>query len=77
VIFSSVTEGVFDARYPQGAPFTEKRRLKLLSKPVGSVLGIMKNVGTELFAHIGKAPQEDDVTMLALRRKQLDQEDTL
>jgi hypothetical protein len=28
----------------------------------------MGNVGTELFAHIGKAPQEDDVTMLALRR---------
>jgi len=37
----------------------------------------MKNEDTELFAHIGKAPQEDDVTMLALRRKQLDQEDTL
>jgi serine phosphatase RsbU (regulator of sigma subunit) len=26
-------------------------------------------IGTDLFSHIGKAPQEDDITMLTLQRK--------
>jgi serine phosphatase RsbU (regulator of sigma subunit) len=29
----------------------------------------MQGIGTNLFAHIGKAPQEDDITMLTLQRK--------
>jgi serine phosphatase RsbU (regulator of sigma subunit) len=29
----------------------------------------MQRIGTNLFAHIGKAPQEDDITMLTLQRK--------
>jgi serine phosphatase RsbU (regulator of sigma subunit) len=29
----------------------------------------MERIGTSLFAHIGKAPQEDDITMLTLQRK--------
>ena len=76
-ILFGYTDGVLDARSHQGARFTKKSLRKLLSKPAESVLDIMGNVGTDLFAHIGKAPQEDDITMLALRRKQLDQEDTL
>jgi serine phosphatase RsbU (regulator of sigma subunit) len=68
-ILFGYTDGVLDARSHQGARFTKKRLRELLLKPAESVLDIMGNVGTELFAHIGKAPQEDDVTMLALRRK--------
>jgi hypothetical protein len=29
----------------------------------------MQGIGTNLFAHIGKAPQEDDISMLTLQRK--------
>jgi serine phosphatase RsbU (regulator of sigma subunit) len=29
----------------------------------------MQRIGTDLFAHIGIAPQEDDITMLTLQRK--------
>jgi serine phosphatase RsbU (regulator of sigma subunit) len=30
---------------------------------------LMERIGTRLFAHIGKAPQEDDITMLTIQRK--------
>jgi serine phosphatase RsbU (regulator of sigma subunit) len=43
--------------------------MSLLANPAATVMDVMGQVGTELFAHIGKAPQEDDITMLALRRK--------
>jgi sigma-B regulation protein RsbU (phosphoserine phosphatase) len=71
-ILFGYTDGVLDARSHEGARFTKKRLVELLSKPVDSVLEVMGNVGTDLFAHIGKAPQEDDVTMLALRRNKSD-----
>jgi len=67
-ILFGYTDGVIDARSPQGERFTIKRLLEVLSKPAESVLETMRSVGTDLFAHIGIAPQEDDVTMLALRR---------
>jgi len=75
-ILFGYTDGVIDARSPEGTRFTNRRLRKLLLKPAGSVLDVMSNVGTDLFAHIGKAPQEDDVTMLALRRKLSDQDVT-
>jgi hypothetical protein len=41
----------------------------LLSQPAVDALKLMQRVGTHLFAHIGKAPQEDDITMLTIQRK--------
>jgi sigma-B regulation protein RsbU (phosphoserine phosphatase) len=61
------TDGVIDARSSEGVRFTSRRLLEILSQPVGSVQDVMERVGTVLFAHIGIAPQEDDVTMLALQ----------
>jgi sigma-B regulation protein RsbU (phosphoserine phosphatase) len=63
------TDGVVDARSADGARFSKKRLTALLDQPAHSVLDVMGRVGTDLFAHMGKATQEDDVTMLALRRK--------
>ena len=63
------TDGVVDARSGEGARFSKKRLAALLDQPVHSVLDVMGRVGTDLFAHMGKASQEDDVTMLGLRRK--------
>jgi sigma-B regulation protein RsbU (phosphoserine phosphatase) len=68
-ILFSYTDGVIDARSPDEERFTRKRLSALLSQPVTSAFELMERIGTHLFSHIGKAPQEDDITMLTLQRK--------
>jgi sigma-B regulation protein RsbU (phosphoserine phosphatase) len=68
-ILFSYTDGVIDARSPDKERFTRKRLIALLSQPASSVFELMQRIGTQLFSHIGKAPQEDDITMLTLQRK--------
>jgi sigma-B regulation protein RsbU (phosphoserine phosphatase) len=68
-ILYAFTDGVSDARSTDEERFTRKRLISLLSQPVGNVFELMQRVGTNLFTHIGKAPQADDITMLALQRK--------
>jgi sigma-B regulation protein RsbU (phosphoserine phosphatase) len=63
------TDGVVDARSTKGVRFGKKQLMAMLERPADSVLDLMGRVGTELFAHMGKAPQEDDITMLAAYRK--------
>jgi sigma-B regulation protein RsbU (phosphoserine phosphatase) len=63
------TDGVVDARSSDGARFTQERLVALLSQPVTTVSVLMKRVESELFAHIGSEPLEDDITILALQRK--------
>ena len=68
-ILFSCTDGVIDARSPEEERFTRKRLSALLSQPASNALALMERIGTNLFSHIGKAPQEDDITMLTLQRK--------
>ena len=68
-ILFAFTDGVTDARSVDEKRFTRKRLISLLSQPVTTVFELMQRIGTELFAHIGMAPQADDITMLALQRK--------
>ena len=68
-ILFAYTDGVIDARTPNGDRFTKKRLNSILSQPVDSALELMQRIGTDLFAHIGIAPQEDDITMLTIQRK--------
>jgi sigma-B regulation protein RsbU (phosphoserine phosphatase) len=68
-ILFSYTDGVIDARSPDEKRFTRKRLSTLLSQPVSSAFELMQRVGTQLFSHIGRAQQEDDITMLTLQRK--------
>ena len=68
-ILFSYTDGVIDARSPNEERFSRKRLSALLSQPVSSAFELMERIGTHLFSHIGKAPQEDDITMLTLERK--------
>jgi sigma-B regulation protein RsbU (phosphoserine phosphatase) len=68
-ILFAYTDGVSDARSPGEERFTRKRLSALLSQPVTSAFELMERIGTHLFSHIGKAPQEDDITMLTLQRK--------
>jgi sigma-B regulation protein RsbU (phosphoserine phosphatase) len=68
-ILFAYTDGVIDARSPSEERFTRKRLISLLSQPAATALQLMERIGTRLFAHIGKAPQEDDITMLTVQRK--------
>jgi sigma-B regulation protein RsbU (phosphoserine phosphatase) len=68
-ILFSYTDGVIDARSPDEERFTRERLSALLSQPASGVFELMQRVGTQLFSHIGRAPQEDDITMLTLQRK--------
>jgi sigma-B regulation protein RsbU (phosphoserine phosphatase) len=68
-ILFSYTDGVIDARSPSEERFTRKRLRALLSQPTSNALELMERIGTNLFSHIGRAPQEDDITMLTLQRK--------
>ena len=68
-IVFAFTDGVTDARSVDEKRFTRKSLISLLSQPVATVFELMQRIGTELFAHIGMAPQADDITMLALQRK--------
>jgi sigma-B regulation protein RsbU (phosphoserine phosphatase) len=67
-ILFSYTDGVIDARSPEDERFTKKRLISLLSQSADSAFELMERIGTSLFDHIGKAPQEDDITMLTLQR---------
>jgi sigma-B regulation protein RsbU (phosphoserine phosphatase) len=68
-ILFALTDGVIDARSVDDKRFTRKRLISLLSQPVATVFELMQLIGTDLFAHIGKATQADDITMLALQHK--------
>ena len=68
-ILFAYTDGVSDARSTDEERFTRKRLISLLSQPVATASELMERIGTNLFAHIGKAPQEDDITMLTLQRE--------
>jgi sigma-B regulation protein RsbU (phosphoserine phosphatase) len=68
-ILFGYTDGVIDARSPSEERFTKRRLFSLLSQPVDSALELTQKIATSLFAHIGKAAQEDDITMLTLQRK--------
>ena len=68
-ILFSYTDGVIDARSQDKERFTRKRLHALLSQPASSAFELLERIGTNLFSHIGRAPQEDDITMLTLQRK--------
>jgi serine phosphatase RsbU (regulator of sigma subunit) len=63
------TDGVTDAKDPQGRLFTEKRALEILTEPCGSAQQLIDRIDDALIQHIGRAAQFDDITMLAVRRQ--------
>ena len=71
-ILFAYTDGVTDARSTAGERFNRKRLNTLLSEPATTAFELMQRIGTSIFNHIGKAPQADDITMLALQRKRPD-----
>lgn len=67
-ILIGYTDGVTDARAPSREFFSDKRLRSLLEQPASSVCVLLERIKTALFAHIDKAQQFDDITMLAVQR---------
>jgi two-component system response regulator len=64
------TDGVVEARNPERRFFSEERLLKLLEDAPPSAAMLLDRVIEHVRAHIAEADQYDDVTLLAVRRKQ-------
>ena len=62
------TDGVTDARDPQGLFFSEPGLLYILDAPFLTVEALLQHLETSLNRHIADASQFDDITALAVRR---------
>jgi sigma-B regulation protein RsbU (phosphoserine phosphatase) len=63
------TDGVTEALSPESKLFSKKRFLSLLEKPATTAAQQIEQIKTDIFNHIGDAPQFDDITMIAVHRK--------
>ena len=63
------TDGVTEAMSPENKLFSKKRFLSLLEKPAATASQQIEQIKTDIFNHIGDAPQFDDITMIAVHRK--------
>jgi phosphoserine phosphatase RsbU/P len=62
------TDGVPDARNPEGKLFNEQRIVDLLLDPPDNAAALLKRIEDQLFTYIGEAVQYDDVTLMLVRR---------
>jgi sigma-B regulation protein RsbU (phosphoserine phosphatase) len=67
-LLMAFTDGVTDARNPDGERFTVEGLFSLLEQSDPSVVALLDRVEAALRAHIADADQFDDITMLAARR---------
>lgn len=68
-VLFAYTDGVTDARSPSGAFFTERRLFDVVAAGAPSAEALVGDIERQLKAHIADAPQFDDITMMALRRR--------
>ena len=69
-IMLGFTDGVVEAHSPQGELYTKTRLYQQIEKPIVSAGALIDAIKADLFDHIRHAPQFDDITMLAVHRKQ-------
>ena len=62
------TDGVTEAMSPEELLYTKERFVALLEKPAPSAPELIERVKADLFNHIRRAPQSDDITMIAVHR---------
>ena len=63
------TDGVTEAMSPEELLYTKERFVALLEKSAPSAPELIERVKADLFNHIRRAPQSDDITMIAVHRK--------
>jgi serine phosphatase RsbU (regulator of sigma subunit) len=68
-ILIGYTDGVTEALSPQETFFSKEKFLTLLQRPALSATELIQRIQNDLFQHINNAPQFDDITMIAVRRK--------
>ncbi|MDF5720151.1 MAG: PP2C family protein-serine/threonine phosphatase [Rhizonema sp. PD37] len=68
-ILIGYTDGVTEARAPNGEFFTLQRLLSAIEQPTSSASDLIEHIKTSLFNHIDNAQHFDDITMLAVQRK--------
>ena len=68
-ILVGYSDGVTDAKSPNGKLFTEQRLRILLEQPTTSASDLLERIKTHIFTHIDNALQFDDITMLAVGRR--------
>lgn len=64
------TDGVTEALSPAQVLYTRDRFFALLERPALSAPELIDRVKADLFSHIQHAAQSDDITMIAVRRKE-------
>lgn len=62
------TDGVTEARAPDGGMFGTNRMLDVVLRPTPSAHALLDAVDDAVTRYVGTAEQSDDITMLALRR---------
>ena len=67
-ILIGYTDGVTEAKSPEGKLFTDKRLKELVEKPSNSASELIDRIKKELFDYMEDAAQFDDITMLAVQR---------
>lgn len=70
-ILMAFTDGVIDARDPNGKSFAKEGLLTLLEQPASSATALVDCIEANLQTHIADADQFDDITLLAVRRAPL------
>ncbi|MCC5636638.1 SpoIIE family protein phosphatase [Nostoc sp. CHAB 5844] len=67
-IILGYSDGVPDARSPQGDFFTERRLLSLLEEPALSPMDLIDRIKKQLEFHVSEADPFDDITILAVQQ---------
>ncbi len=67
-VLLAYTDGVTEARDPQGKFFTERGLIELLAAAPTSAATLLEQIEARVRAHMDGAVQFDDLTMLAVQR---------
>lgn len=62
------TDGITDARSPQGESFSLENLLSILEQPATSATVLLERITNRINAHRGQGDQFDDMTLLVVRR---------
>jgi serine phosphatase RsbU (regulator of sigma subunit) len=67
-VLMGYTDGLTEARSPEGEFYSRNRLRTLLTTPSYSASELLDKVKDSLFKFIGSAPRDDDVTLIAVQR---------
>ena len=65
------TDGVIDARNPEGGQFTSNRLFTIIQQKAATAFDKLSQVESALSAHISEAEPSDDITILIVRRQEM------